>query len=71
MLKKRHELHDSSPWDAPCPKQGRSSEADPRFTVHGSGERCENDASETARLVSTGIGRVRKTAFFGILLDGR
>jgi hypothetical protein len=27
---------DSSPWDAPCPKQGRSSEDDPRFTFHAS-----------------------------------
>jgi hypothetical protein len=27
---------DSSPWDAPCPRQGRSSEADPRFTFHAS-----------------------------------
>jgi hypothetical protein len=27
---------DSSPWDAPYPKQGRSSEADPRFTFHAS-----------------------------------
>ena len=24
----------SSPMDAPCPKQGRSSAADPRFTFH-------------------------------------
>ncbi len=28
--------------DAPCPKQGRSSAADPHFTFHGSWERCEN-----------------------------
>ena len=27
---------DSSPWDAPYPMQGRSSEADPRFTFHAS-----------------------------------
>ena len=26
----------SSPWDAPCSKQGLSSAADPRFTPHGS-----------------------------------
>ena len=26
----------SSPRDAPCPKQGRSSSADPRFTFHAS-----------------------------------
>ena len=35
---------DSSPWDAPFPKQGRSSAADPRFTFYGSWERCENAA---------------------------
>src|SRR6266850_1144929 len=34
----------SSPRDAPCPKQGHSSATDPRFTFHGSRERCENDA---------------------------
>jgi len=27
---------DSSPWNAPFPKQGRSSAADPRFTFHAS-----------------------------------
>ena len=27
---------DSSPQDAPCPKQGGSFEADPRFTFHAS-----------------------------------
>jgi len=26
----------SSPMDAPCPKQGRSSASDPRFTFHAS-----------------------------------
>jgi len=26
----------SSPWNAPYPMQGRSSEADPRFTFHAS-----------------------------------
>jgi hypothetical protein len=30
--------------DAPCPKQARSSAADPRFTFHGSWERGENTA---------------------------
>jgi hypothetical protein len=34
---------------APFPKQGRSSEADPRFTFHGSWERSENAAWEKAR----------------------
>jgi len=27
---------DSSPWDPPCPKQGRSSSGNPRFTFHTS-----------------------------------
>ena len=35
---------DSSPWDAPYSAQGRSSEADPRFTFHGSWKRSENEA---------------------------
>ena len=35
---------DSLPLDAPFRRQGRSSEADPRFTFHGSCERSENDA---------------------------
>jgi len=30
--------------DAPYPKRGRSSTADPRFTFHGSLERSENAA---------------------------
>ena len=34
----------SLPRDTPCPKQGRNSVADPRFTPHGYWERCENEA---------------------------
>ena len=32
--------------DAPCPKQGRNSAVDPRFTFHGFWERSENAAGE-------------------------
>ena len=34
----------SLPRDTPCPRQSRSSVADPRFTPHGYWERCENEA---------------------------
>ena len=50
---------DSSPWDAPCPKQGRRSEADPRFTFHAS--RFTILGSEA---------RTKLTDFFSILLGG-
>ena len=46
MLKKTRLLTRPAParQDAPFRRQGRSSEADPRFTFHGPYERSENDA---------------------------
>src|SRR2546422_2546299 len=50
----------SSPRDAPCPKQGRRSAAEPRFTFHVSPffTVLESDA------------RTKLAGFFSILLDG-
>jgi hypothetical protein len=65
MLKKaRHLTHPTlARRDAPFPKQGHSSEADPRFTFHvsrltflGSWERCETAGLEKARLGAPGLG---------------
>ena len=50
----------SSPRDAPYPKQGRSSEADPRFTFHAS--RFTVPLSEARTMLAD---------FFSILLDQR
>jgi hypothetical protein len=50
----------SSPRDAPCPRQGRSSEADPRFTFHAS--RFTVPESEA---------RTKLADFFSILLSVR
>ena len=46
MLKKAGLLTRPTPArrDAPCPKQGRNSAVDPRFTFHGCWERAENAA---------------------------
>jgi len=60
MLKKARLLTHPTPArrDAPCPRQGRSSEADPRFTFHASRFTVpESDA------------RTMLADFFSILLD--
>jgi hypothetical protein len=48
---------DSSPWDAPCPKQGRNSVADSRFAFHAS--RFTVPGSEA---------RTKLAGFFSVLL---
>ena len=50
---------DSSPQDAPCPKQGRSFEADPRFRFHAS--RFTAPGNDARTLLAD---------FFSILLEG-
>ena len=63
----------SSPWDVPCPKQGRSSAADPRFTFHASRFTVSWSEARTPpgeKRVSARRGRVGEMAgFFSILLQ--
>ena len=55
----------SSPWDAPYPKQGRSSASDPRFTFHasrflGADARTPLGMGASRR---AGVGRVKRATF--------
>ena len=65
----------SSHRDAPCPKQGRSSVTDPRFTFHDSHFTAAGSEARTPhgkRRVSARRGRAgEKGDFFSILLGCR